>query len=51
MKVEHTGGVKALTDEQLDVEIAALQEMIAGKRAISGEGGRCESGNRRTAVD
>jgi hypothetical protein len=29
VKVEHTAGVKALTDEQLDAAIAALQEMIA----------------------
>jgi hypothetical protein len=29
MKVEHSGGVKDLTDEQLDAAITALREMLA----------------------
>jgi hypothetical protein len=32
MKVEHAGGLKALTDEQFDQAIPALREMLA-KRA------------------
>jgi hypothetical protein len=31
MKVEHAGGLKALSDEQLDQAIAALREMIAAR--------------------
>jgi hypothetical protein len=29
MKVEHSGGVKDLTDEQLDAAITAFREMLA----------------------
>ena len=36
MKVEHSGGVKAMTDEQLEAGIEAIQRMLearAGERA------------------
>ena len=33
MKVEHSGGVKAMTDEQLEAGIAAIQEMLAKRNA------------------
>jgi hypothetical protein len=44
MKVEHTGGVKAMTDEQLEAGIEAIQAMLeqrAGESAkpIEGVGG------------
>ena len=29
MKIEHTGGVKAMTDEQLEAGIEAITEMLA----------------------
>jgi hypothetical protein len=29
MKVEHSGGVKAMTDEQLDAALKALRELLA----------------------
>jgi hypothetical protein len=42
-KFEHTGGVKAMTDEELEASIAMLKEMIAKRGAgaakvIEGEG-------------
>ena len=33
MKLEHTGGVKAMTDEQLERGIEILQELIAKRDA------------------
>jgi hypothetical protein len=33
MKVEHSGGLKAMTDEELAAAIEALQAMIDGKLA------------------
>ena len=33
VKVEHSGGVKAMTDEQLEAGIEAIQAMLAGSRA------------------
>src|SRR5262245_17309868 len=33
MKLEHTGGVKALSDEQLERSIAFIEEMIAKRDA------------------
>jgi hypothetical protein len=33
MKLEHTGGVKAMTDEQLERSIELIQEMIAKREA------------------
>ena len=36
MKVEHTGGVKAMTDEQLEQGIEAIQEMLAQREAGDG---------------
>ena len=33
MKVEHSGGVKAMSDEQLEAGIAAIQEMLAKRNA------------------
>ena len=33
MKVEHTGGVKAMTDEELEATLAILKEMIAKRDA------------------
>jgi len=33
MKLEHSGGVKAMTDEQLEQSIAILKEMIAKRDA------------------
>jgi hypothetical protein len=33
MKVEHSGGVKAMTDEQLEAGIAAIQGMLAKRDA------------------
>jgi hypothetical protein len=33
MKLEHSGGVKAMTDEQLEQSIALLKEMIAQREA------------------
>jgi hypothetical protein len=35
MKVEHTGGVKAMTDEQLEQGIEAIQAMLAARDAGS----------------
>jgi hypothetical protein len=31
MKLEHSGGVKAMTDEQLDAALDALREMLAAR--------------------
>jgi hypothetical protein len=36
MRVEHTGGVKAMSDEQIEAAIEAIQEMLA--RRAAGEG-------------
>ena len=33
MEVEHSGGVKAMTDEQLEAGIEAIQAMLARARA------------------
>ena len=33
MKVEHSGGVKAMTDEQLERGIELIQEMLAQREA------------------
>ena len=33
MKVEHSGGVKAMTDEQLEAGIEAIQTMLAAREA------------------
>ena len=33
MKVEHSGGVKAMSDEQLEAGIAAIQDMLARREA------------------
>jgi ketopantoate hydroxymethyltransferase len=33
MKLEHSGGVKAMTDEQLERSIELIQEMIAKREA------------------
>jgi hypothetical protein len=35
MKVEHTGGVKDLTDEELDQAIAAIKAMLAARTGES----------------
>jgi hypothetical protein len=37
MKVEQTGGIKAMTDEQLEAGIAALQDLLA-RRAAAAQG-------------
>jgi hypothetical protein len=36
MKVEQTGGIKAMTDEQLEAGIAALQDLLA-RRALAAQ--------------
>ena len=33
MKVEHSGGVKAMTDEQIEAAIELIQEMLAQREA------------------
>jgi len=33
MKVEHQGGIKAMTDEQLDQALAALRQLLADREA------------------
>jgi hypothetical protein len=33
MKVEHSGGVKAMTDEQIEAAIEAIQAMLAARDA------------------
>jgi hypothetical protein len=35
MKLEHSGGVKAMTDEQLEASLAILKEMIAKRDAAA----------------
>ena len=35
MKVEHQGGIKAMTDEQLEAGIAALQDLLARRAAAA----------------
>jgi hypothetical protein len=35
MQVEHTGGVKAMTDEELEAALAILKEMIAHRDAAA----------------
>jgi hypothetical protein len=35
MKVESTGGIKAMTDEQLDAAIGALQDLLARREAAA----------------
>jgi hypothetical protein len=35
MRVEHTGGVKSMTDEQLEAGIEAIQTMLAARDAGS----------------
>ena len=42
MKVEHTGGVKAMTDEQLEQGIEAIRAMLAAREA--GEGAKVIEG-------
>jgi hypothetical protein len=37
MKVEQTGGIKAMTDEQLDAAIGALQDLL-NRRALAAQG-------------
>jgi hypothetical protein len=37
MKVEQTGGIKAMTDEQLEAGIAALQDLLQ-RRALAAQG-------------
>src|SRR4029077_1182889 len=36
MRVEHTGGVKAMTDEQLEAGIEAIQRMLEARAAGGG---------------
>src|SRR5262245_1671412 len=36
MKVEHSGGVKAMTDEQIEATIEAIQAMLAQRAAGAG---------------
>src|SRR6516165_12054462 len=38
MKVEHSGGVKAMTDEQIEQAIAMIKAMIAAREAKTIEG-------------
>jgi hypothetical protein len=33
MKLEHQGGIKAMTDEQLDAALEALRELLAQRAA------------------
>jgi hypothetical protein len=47
MKVEHSGGVKAMTDEQLEAGIEALQAMLA---AQAGEAAKVIEGAAKPAV-
>ena len=35
MKVEHTGGVKAMTDEQLEAGIEAIQRMLEARAPVT----------------
>ena len=35
MKVEHQGGIKAMTDEQLDNALAALRQLLADREAAA----------------
>src|SRR5262249_51966270 len=35
MKVEHQGGIKAMTDEQLDQALAALRQLVADRAAAA----------------
>ena len=35
MKVEQTGGIKAMSDEQLDAAIGALQDLLARRAAAA----------------
>jgi hypothetical protein len=42
MKVEHSGGVKAMTDEQIEAAIEAIQGMLAARAA--GEGAKVIEG-------
>jgi len=44
MKLEHSGGVKAMSDEQIEETIAAIQAMLAARagetaKVIEGEAG------------
>ena len=36
MKVEHSGGVKGMTDEQIEAAIEAIQGMLAARAAAEG---------------
>ena len=47
MKLEHTGGVKAMTDEQLEAGIEAIQAMLAGR---AGDDARIVEGVSEPAV-
>ena len=47
MKVEHSGGVKAMTDEQLEAAIEAIQAMLAGR---AGDDARIVEGVSEPAV-
>ena len=42
MKMEHSGGVKAMTDEQIEGAIAAIEAWMAARMA--GEGGKVIEG-------
>ena len=46
MKFEHSGGVKAMTDEQLEAAVEALQAMLDGK--LSGESAKVIEGGFRS---
>jgi hypothetical protein len=47
VKVEHSGGVKAMTDEQLEAGIEAIQAMLAGR---AGDDARIVEGVSEPAV-
>ena len=49
MKLEHSGGVKAMTDEQIEDAIAAIKAWMAAQKA--GEGAKVIEGEAETLPD
>ena len=44
MKVEHSGGVKAMTDEQLEAGIEAITAMLAARGSVPGDSAKVIEG-------
>jgi hypothetical protein len=50
MKLEHSGGVKTMTDEQLERGIALIKEMLAKRAGVPGEDAKVIEGRTQDVV-